>query len=229
MSWALLHATCRAINTITIEQYLSEAWDFTNSEIEEWNRYTVHLCAAHMIHLFSSKFKTEDRNLKRYVMYCFARLQNCRELDKATDLFRSISIRFSHQKVTDEVQEALNILNDAIKQTQDNETETGGRQYQEGDVKKLIEEQTTMRDRPPFFQHFNYVYRLCTADTNDFIDDPENGNENNPNFAPTALKAIHSFLHLYPVWSGMLLPSGKTRETISIAEVWMRISKNFSR
>ena len=98
MSWALLHATCRAINTITIEQYLIEAWDFANGEIEEWNRFTVHLCASHMIHLFCSKFKTEDRNLKRYVMYCFACLQSCRELDKARDLFKSMSILFSHER-----------------------------------------------------------------------------------------------------------------------------------
>ena len=117
----------------------------------------------------------------------------------------------------------MNILDDAIKQTQGNETETGGRQYPEGDVKKLIEEQTTTRERSPFFQHFNNVYRLCTADTNDFIGDLENGNENNPYFAPTALKVILSCLHLF--WGGMPLPSGKTRETNSIAEIWMRISK----
>ena len=75
----MIHAVCRAFNNINKENYINEAWEYTqnNEEKDIWQYSTIHLRSAHVIHLISSKTKfTKVKNLKKYIMYTFARLQN---------------------------------------------------------------------------------------------------------------------------------------------------------
>ena len=83
MSWALLHAACRSLSGLKLDWYLKEAWEFAINKDKQWRVCTVHICAAHMIHLVSIKLRyVKGKSLRVYTMYCFARLQNCKTIKK---------------------------------------------------------------------------------------------------------------------------------------------------
>lgn len=221
MSWAMIHATCKAFNSISIDHYLVEAWKFAMGDTISWELCTVHLCAAHVIHLLSTKLRNvKEKPIRQYTLYIFGAIQNTTTLKEADQLYKQLCTVLQIKTATRDVEEARSALSKQL---------SGPTGYVDQGEKGIVTiddvnldvsmKQKTIKERSPFYLHFEEIRNKISPQK-----DGDDAVIENLYFCPEALQHVASLMHLYPMWSGMLLQN-KTRDTNSQAELWMRITK----
>ena len=151
MSWALIHVTRRAPNSVNIERYFNRAFPTVNLKN---GTEALRIC---VLHTWSTCFPSSSR--RRTARWngpsCTLSFVYTATGSETMRQIRRMCILFGHENITVEVQKALSLLDDAINQTKDKEIELGGRQYSSDDVKKRTADQKTIRQSEKYFHSFN--------------------------------------------------------------------------
>ena len=79
---------------------------------------------------------------------------------------------------------------------------------------------SSIKEKSAFYHHFEKIRRKVEN-----AGQEDQGTQRNPYYSSQGLKVVTDLMHLYPLWSGLLLPEDKSRDTNSPTELWMRISK----
>ena len=71
-----------------------------------------------------------------------------------------------------------------------------------------------IKKKSTFYHHFEKIRRKVENAVQE-----DQGTQRNPYYSPQGLKIVTDLMHLYPLWSGLLLPEDKSRDTNSPAEL----------
>lgn len=121
-SWALLQSVLLSFNKESIVSYLDRAFAICSKQ-KTWNdirKFTVlHLCSAHMLKAVAQSIrrKTDDKGLKEFATFAFARLQNSTSMTTALQIFRSLCAVLIGKHNTSTVQNNLKAMQDLIKES----------------------------------------------------------------------------------------------------------------
>ena len=243
-SWPMLHSTCNAFNSQSLEIYLTNCWerlDHSDSEVNSINSI-IHICSAHIMHRFSYKLEKKSslkptKRTKRIIMYIMARLTSSTTLEDISQLFTALCMSCFSKLRYPETKLYITKLQDAILLTVNNNDNTSEIEYLEELDEEMPNKQgdsLTYKDKSPFGKHFQNIYNKCS----NFIQNlsikymHHSFEENNELYLPDLpdFLATH-YMPISPLWTGLMLGPilypGKVDVTFtnSIAENWMRIVK----
>ncbi|KAG9260553.1 hypothetical protein AMEX_G256 [Astyanax mexicanus] len=248
-SWALIQSALLAFNKEHILSYLDRAHTVCRGE-KTWaeiRQFTVlHLCAAHILKAVTQAIgrQTEDKGLKEFATFVFARLQNATSLEVALDIFRSFCFVLLAERKSRSVKNNLNVLEDIISKSQvtlgDTKELEQHCKIQTCDSEEEKSSAKTIMGRSPFSKEFQQVLDMVKVQV---ANEKSESSEDNPYYCPGIIKILFdSYLGLFPMWSGLLLgnlkryssdekmnPTAKhavkTRDTNCHVERWFGIVK----
>ena len=118
-SWAFLHAAIETFNKVDTKTYIQRSFNILNKtkKISSFSHFTpIHLCSSHVIKAISTNLSkiTKSKQIKKTFLYCFARMQNTTNLEKAQDFFFHVVIVFISKYQDEQFKHSLNIINDHI-------------------------------------------------------------------------------------------------------------------
>ncbi|KAL0199342.1 hypothetical protein M9458_007882, partial [Cirrhinus mrigala] len=123
-SWALMQAVVLAFNRHSIDAYLE--WTYavymkTKTWAEIKGITVLHLCSAHIIKAVSGSMgkKTDDKGLKEFSTFVFARLQNTVNVDAASEIFKHFCVVLLARHETATVLKSRQFLDDLIRNKQE--------------------------------------------------------------------------------------------------------------
>ena len=156
-------------------------------------------------------FRQKDK-VRRFFLICFGLLQNATTVDQFKIYFEKIIIIFSSQFVNAEYSDALAILSKEIETRNmirkieiDNNLNIDTVEFQK-DQKHLfpVDEKiyTNLKNNSPFKLHFLPIIAAITETIR-----TRNNIEQKKNifYAPIFLEIIYDYLHLLPLWTGLMI------------------------
>ena len=184
-------------------------------------------CAAHVIHLVSCKLQSssKDRHLRQFCLYCFAAIEKSKTLKEASKIYRCLCQALSAEVDPEEdsessVKSAVFVLKSAISKSEDNVPANTDANEGINSEDKGFKAGSSIKEKSAFYHQFEKIRRKVENSEQE-----DQGTQRNPYYSPQALKVVTDLTHLYPLWSGLLLPEDKSRDTNSPTELWMRIAK----
>ncbi|XP_048017998.1 uncharacterized protein LOC125249699 [Megalobrama amblycephala] len=247
-SWALIKSVMLAFNNEHISAYLNRAYDFcTNKKsVDEMKSCTVlHICSAHILQAVRQAIsrQTDDKGLRDFATYAFARLQNASNMTESRMVFRALCALLTTQQNTDLVKESLCILESVISRSKEEPLE----ETPQSEDWEMCESEdrthaTTISGKSPFYAFFQQIMEEVKEE---MVDDGTGlATEDNPYFCPGILTVLFdTYLAIFPLWSGLLLGDltryecheqdmvttkklPKTRDTNCHTERWFGIVKH---
>lgn len=226
-SFAMIHAACRALNSCSLVNYLTDCWNSITSSTYMSSKCTVlHICAAHMLKIFQNIIaqSTNIKDVRKFWLYVLARLQTSTSLDIASQLVEDLSTISKSKLLSKQATRALKRLNNAI-QMQDPIVEEVDEVGKTCTSQETLGEET-LRSQSPFYNHFKHIVEYAYV-SNTLGD-------KNPYYIPElAEKILKQYLPFFPLWSGVLLQEpdrnvteGSNRDTNAVVERHFATIKN---
>ncbi|XP_021353616.1 uncharacterized protein LOC110450426 [Mizuhopecten yessoensis] len=228
-SWSLINSVLVVCNQENITAYLSRAWEIATEPKKDTKFTKIHLCSAHLIKRVRDRLShtTSDKGLADFCAFAFALLQNSFELGQAKSIYVSLCTVLGSEYETKSVKDAIAKIEKQIaEQTEERETSVH-LCPQEVECDFQQEKSTsTIKALSPFTKFFASMKSNIPPDAGYSL------KVKNKYHNKQALTVLESYLHLYPLWSGLLLTNenhnnGKpvTRDTNCCVENWFRIVK----
>lgn len=200
-----------------IQSYLDRAFDICSKRNtwKEIKMYTVlHVCAAHVIKAVAQSVArtTQDKGLRQFAIFAFARLQNSTSLGTALTIFRSLRTVFIAKYSTERVQSHLKVVQDLVKGCKMPDIE---QLVKLEDCPLLIEDDEeeringrTIVGGSPFTRALKKVLEeVQDLEKNEADASPSHTPaEENAYFCPGIINLLFdNYLGIFPLWSGLLL------------------------
>ena len=182
-SLAIILAILKEFCNESLEDYMERTYRIaTNSASEEdLAKSLLHLCLAHMMQLnkkdmsrdLATKEKVEKRKAKEFGMLLFARLVECKTLGEMANLLVEAKKVLLSKYVTEEVERAVNVINEAISQFPkteilddlDDDEENGNGNDCGNEEETSIEEQTPLLFESSIMKYFKEKLGLDEQDS----------------------------------------------------------------
>lgn len=117
-SWPLINSSLTVFCGMDVKQYIKMTWQLLkdDSQIERNDICIIHLCCSHIIKRFRDKIAAvcSDVNLSKFILFCFALLQNSTTLKFALDIYKAIKTVLESPYSTENVTESLTVLRQLI-------------------------------------------------------------------------------------------------------------------
>ncbi|XP_073715784.1 uncharacterized protein [Misgurnus anguillicaudatus] len=247
-SWALMQAVVLAFNRMSMDSYLE--WtnavcrkSKTSAEIKAVT--ILHLCSAHIIKavIVSIGRKTNDKGLKEFSTFVFARLQNTLHVESAIEIFEHFCVVLLSETVTQTVTNSLQFLESLINnERQVIEDITGVDVIDTWEDEAERRSAKTIVGRSPYSRMFRRVF----DEVENTVDKAQDAEVKNKNlyYCPEIPKVLmDNYMGIFPLWSGVMLgnlkrfasdkentgnatQTVKTRDTNCHVEKWFGIVKN---
>ncbi len=209
-SWALIKSVMLAFNKEHISSYLNRAYKFCigqKSWAEMKSHAVLHICSAHILKAVRQAIcrQTDDKGLRDFATFAFARLQNASNMTESTIVFRALCAMLTTPQNTKLVKESLCVLESVISRSKEDTLEET---TQSKDWEKCESEDrrhaATITGRSPFTAYFQQAMQE--------VKEQEAGKdtclvkEDNPYFCPGIITFLFdTYLAIFPLWSGLLL------------------------
>ncbi len=241
-SWALIQSVMLAFNKEHISSYLNRAYKFCigqKSWAEMKSHTVLHICSAHILKAVRQAIcrQTDDKGLRDFATFAFARLQNASNMTESTIVFRALCAMLTTPQNTKLVKESLCVLESVISRSKEDTLEET---TQSKDWEKCESEDrrhaATVTGRSPFTAYFQQA--MQEVKEQEAGEDTCLVKEDNPYFCPGIITFLFdTYLAIFPLWSGLLLgdlsryESHKedlvtTKETTKKQEIPIVTSKN---
>ncbi|CAM4608791.1 unnamed protein product [Leuciscus chuanchicus] len=247
-SWALIQSVMLAFNKEHLSSYLDRAYEFCTGE-KSWDdmkSYTVlHICSAHILKAVRQVVsrQTEDKGLRDFATYAFARLQDANTMTESRLVFRAFCALLTTPRNTNLVKESLCVLESVISRSKEDTLEETS-QSEDWEMSESEERRHAMTiiGRSAFSAFFQQIMKEVKEE--EAGDETCLAKEDNPYFCPGILTVLFDpYLAIYPLWSGLLLGDltryesceqdlvttltlPKTRDTSCHIERWFGIVKH---
>ncbi|CAC5394834.1 unnamed protein product [Mytilus coruscus] len=230
-SWPIINASLAAFCGQNIKQYLNSMWGLLrreNKNEERRDTCIIHLCCSHIIKKVRDKMSelTKDKQLGKFILYCFALLQNATKLEKAKLTFKHIKNVLTCPTLTKRVEEGISYLNlnieSSIESQVEKDTEAEGGDFViDFDEDDQLVSLSTIRKSSPFSDYF---FKDKQEGENEL---DETNEQSNPYYLPPALFYIETYMPIIPLWSGIVVSvtEGITRDSNCHVENWFKIMK----
>ncbi len=247
-SWALIQSVMLAFNKEHISSYLNRAYKFCigqKSWAEMKSHTVLHICSAHILKAVRQAIcrQTDDKGLRDFATFAFARLQNASNMTESTIVFRALCAMLTTPQNTKLVKESLCVLESVISRSKEDTLEET---TQSKDWEKCESEDrrhaATVTGRSPFTAYFQQA--MQEVKEQEAGEDTCLVKEDNPYFCPGIITFLFdTYLAIFPLWSGLLLGDlsryeshkedlvttkkhPKTRDTNCHVEKWFGIVKH---
>ncbi len=247
-SWALIQSVMLAFNKEHISSYLNRAYKFCigqKSWAEMKSHTVLHICSAHILKAVRQAIcrQTDDKGLRDFATFAFARLQNASNMTESTIVFRALCAMLTTPQNTKLVKESLCVLESVISRSKEDTLEET---TQSKDWEKCESEDrrhaATVTGRSPFTAYFQQA--MQEVKEQEAGEDTCLVKEDNPYFCPGIITFLFdTYLAISPLWSGLLLGDlsryeshkedlvttkkhPKTRDTNCHVEKWFGIVKH---
>ncbi len=247
-SWALIQSVMLAFNKEHISSYLNRAYKFCigqKSWAEMKSHTVLHICSAHILKAVRQAIcrQTDDKGLRDFATFAFARLQNASNMTESTIVFRALCAMLTTPQNTKLVKESLCVLESVISRSKEDTLEET---TQSKDWEKCESEDrrhaATVTGRSPFTAYFQQA--MQEVKEQEAGEDTCLVKEDNPYFCPGIITFLFdTYLAIFPLWSGLLLgdlsryeshkedlvttkKQPKTRDTNCHFEKWFGIVKH---
>ncbi|XP_073783766.1 uncharacterized protein isoform X3 [Danio rerio] len=217
-SWALMLSVLQAFNKENISSYLDRAYKFCMGQIpwHEMKSYSVlHICSAQILKAFRQTVlkQTDDKGLGDFVTYAFAGLQYATNMTEARIVFHALCVLLTSPQNTSLVKESLALLERVISNAKDDPLEEN-MEHKDREIYKGEERRDalTITGRSPFFAYFLQVMQEVKEQV--ASDEITLAKEDNPYFCPGIITILfHTYLGIFPLWSGVLLAELRRNES----------------
>ena len=239
MSWAQIQAVLLAFNSTTIGQYLNTCLAIIKKEhgMAYLSCFSVvYLCASHFIKTVHDRItkKVADKKLVKFFMFSFARLQNTTCLGAARRLYATMCHVFISKTKDGNFKQHLTNLETAVHNKDGHDI---GNECADSDPEVLeVPPEGTLRNMSPFTPIFDEIVQVSQ-------EEQEESSDINEYCMADAFQDFHqAYMHLFPLWSGILLLPEKyaktetpseskaddslTRRTNVFVENWFKIVKH---
>ncbi|CAM4575269.1 unnamed protein product [Leuciscus chuanchicus] len=155
-----------------------------------------------MLHLFPS---AEDKGLRDFATYAFARLQNASNMTESRVVFRAFCALLTTPHNTNLVKESLCVLESVISRSKEDTLEETS-QSEDWEMFESEERRHAMTiiGRSPFTAFFQQIMKEVKEEEEG--DETCLAKEDNPYFCPGILTVLFdTYLAIFPLWSGLLL------------------------
>ncbi|CAF0937448.1 unnamed protein product [Brachionus calyciflorus] len=243
---------------MSVLDYLKWSFGFINSSYNEINdvkepECVIYLCSTHFIkNIIKQANKTiANEKAKRAIIFCFTLLQNSSSLQQIEDYLVNIYNIFNSRYLDRVTTFSIGIIKDEVlfrrlEHTNINEipdkkkyTEIFTLKNENSDT-NTDETENTLIKMSPFSIHFESFFTKIKLSFEISKRKNESNKilELNEYFSPELFKIIASYLHLLPLWSGIVITpiqtknqnmfsTPKNRLTNNIVENWFMNLKNF--
>ncbi len=205
----------------------------------------LHICSAHILKAVRQAIcrQTDDKGLRDFATFAFARLQNASNMTESTIVFRALCALLTTPQNTKLVKESLCVLESVISRSKEDTLEET---TQSKDWEKCESEDrrhaATITGRSPFTAYFQQA--MQEVKEQEAGEDTCLVKEDNPYFCPGIITFLFdTYLAIFPLWSGLLLgdlsryesreedlvttkKQPKTRDTNCHVEKWFGIVKH---
>ena len=241
-SWAQIHAAITAFNMTNLPDYFMKVYKIlegkmNQAEIENFS--IIHLCAAHFMKMIADKAAHSVKNskLRRFFLFCIARLIECTQLFSAKSLYRNMCIVFLVRQQTTATDKAIEELELAIKKQDDPDLiveEIEPSEVKEIDIHQLAAPR--IKEMSPFGKIFDRVKDQVLQEVQSLV--PKQPSLENQYYCEHFEYFHDKYIHLFPFFSAIFLqpesladptdseePKQLTRLTNAEVEGWMAIVK----
>ncbi|CAM4608903.1 unnamed protein product [Leuciscus chuanchicus] len=209
-SWALRQSVMLAFNKEHLSSYLDRAYELCTGE-KSWDdmkSYTVlHICSAHILKAVRQAVsrQTEDKGLRDFATYAFARLQDANNMTESRVVFCAFCALLTTPRNTNLVKESLCVLESVIlRSKEDTLEETSQSEDWEMCESEERRHAMTIIGRSAFSAFFQQIMKEVKEE--EAGDETCLAKEDNPYFCPGILTVLFDpYLAIYPLWSGLLL------------------------
>lgn len=221
-SWALINSVLKVFNGLRVSEYLEVCYNIIfcqeneNDKLYEKSlRTRVYLCAAHMIKNIVKKTKTltNNKEVRRAFTYSFSLLQNSQTINEFLHYYEKINFMFRLKYESDKFNIAVEYLRNEIA---NRHLETIDVDDDSIDMKKakLLADTNMECERETAknlktFSRFTKFFESHTTRLKQTIENDNSFNfgENAENmyFCPALMDIIDGYLHLLPLWTGIIL------------------------
>ncbi|KAG1959341.1 hypothetical protein F2P79_007101 [Pimephales promelas] len=215
-SWALIQSVMLAFNKEHISSYLNRAYEFCTGKKswDEMKSYTVlHICSAHILKAVRQAIsrETDDKGLRDFATYAFARLQNASSMTESRTVFRAFCALLTTPQNTNLVKESLCVLESVISRSREHRLEdtTQSEDWESKERRHAM----TIIGRSPFSACFQQIVKEVKEEVAG--DEKCLAKEDNPYFCPGILTVLHTYLAIFPLWSGLLLGESRQQELVA--------------
>jgi hypothetical protein len=235
-SWTLIHSVLLVFNHEDISTYLQRTYNTINEMYTAAGIHSfavVHVCASHLIKRVRDRMSSTVKNkgLAEFIMRVFALMQNCTVLADAIAIWKSLTVVLMSRTGAGDCKRNVRLLERQISTLK---SSTDVKQLDQVGVPDVMDDAEGIVDRRPIRDASPYT-ALFPLDS-----DPGDAIITNTYHAPTAALAIQSYMHLIPLWSGIMLGNldryasdtsvssdqvTETRDTNATVENWMKIVK----
>ena len=230
-SMALIQASSKAFNNMTILQYLKFVWtkvNHDNGKIESiLNISVIHICSSHLINAGRKRIKvftTEDIG-RHYQGFILTSLIHSTDLISAANIVICATIFFCSERKIPEFYNALSFIK--------NLTDIGEAEECTERVTELSPDlesgervfPSSQREQSPFYVYFEHIIRGC-LNTLEEKDNPDFSKKEF--FSPLFLTYLQNeILPMFPLISGLIIHLfGIKRDTNNAVENWFGFVKN---
>ena len=253
-SYTLMQAVVQTFNSENLASYIVHTWNIINCHYTEkqLEKVTVlHLCGAHIIKNVRNSLGNicgKDKGMADFSTYVFTLMQTSSNLQEISVIYNSFHKVFTSKKMNATVSKHIESLQRRIAKLSDDSDDEEAKELQlcttpEEENSKSLQldiwshKGSTLKSTSPFYKHFADIEEADTSSDSDCFD-----KDLNKYYAPEVFKHIRdNYMHLIPLWSGLLLdslsryasdsicPSVKpveTKATNSNVESWFRIVKH---
>ena len=221
-SWPMMLTVPVVFNQMGLSGYIETCYNICDGHEDLPKNLTVlHICAAHMIHAtarrLNKKIPQLSKDVRRVAMRSFAVLQNCTTMEQAGEAYEHIYHLFSDEGKSARTEDAKAFLEKF------NFEEVGGTEEEVFSAKtnyfSFKDDHEIIKNSSKFTSYF--ARRISEAE------DKHPENPPNPFDNPTVFQVLTHHMHLYPLWSGVMLNRiGKQRDTNAVVESWFRFVKS---
>ena len=232
-SWALIQGVLLSFNQHDIKAYLDYCFKvhvLAEGKLEKNHFTIIHLCCAHFMKQMSNYIfsHTKDRSLAKFALMVFGRLQVSRSLSQALQLYRSISTVFLSPQTTADMKLHLGNLKKSIITSDSNHFQGGTSlsSAENGASENSHLHTMSIKLASPFSAEFNAIQREVEQSIKVLSIHKEH--EENEYFSQGVFECFANYIHLFPLWSGVMLhltPESITRDSNASVECWMRLLK----
>ena len=217
-SWAIINAACNSFNNCTIDIYIKWCYDIiVSNKIWLFNSITtiISLCYSHFIKLVSKKIKKvkkynsklNNNKLREVALYSCSALQQSTSIEEFNENIKDSFNIFNIKENCKKKKKSLLAIKDKIgKQSNGNDffKNLQNEQKQKNILHLNNKQHTTLKKNSPFTVYFEKLLKRHKLNLNT-KKHKTNKAELNIYYCPKIFKIIIQYIHLMPLWSGIMI------------------------
>lgn len=205
-----------------MSEYINDRWREISDVTGDPPITIIHICSSHLIHaaILQIKKMTKDPAARKLLTSAMTLLIHATTMNEAVSAFRDMMVTFGVDKKSTGFKTALQRISKL--ETADNVIDEANKPRRDIDRKNahLLEDRGTIRERSPFFRHFQEEYENILK-----VFEQDKAQENNQFYVPEFIRHVkNEYLPYFPLWSAVALQRlGLRRDSNATVENWFKI------